>query len=696
MLDRNILELKGIGPKKAKILKDESSIETIEDLLYYTPRRYVDRSTFKMIKDCFLNEIVTVAGTIENIKVISAKKKFIEVEIHDGTDTLSGIFFGSTGILKRIFKIGDFVIFSGKIQFYKSKQIIHPEFDFLDSNSKKQPVNTGRIIPLYRSTEKLKQKGFDSRGFRRIIRSAIDNFLDYFIEFLDGETLQRYNLPGIKESISAIHFPDSFEQAEHAKKRLAFNEIFFLQYYLYISKKYFRNMYTRKRDIGRDRLDTFILSVPFNLTDDQQKAIEDIRDDMLADFPMSRLIQGDVGSGKTIVAMAASIMASSMGLQTAIMAPTEILASQHFENFKKMMPDNISLSLLTGSLNKSFKNTIYRDLKLGNIHILIGTHALIEDSVEFNNLGLVIIDEQQRFGVGQRAKLRSKGANIDLLVMTATPIPRSLSLTLYGDLDISYLREKPAGRDEIKTIALPAARLKSIYNSLEKYISQGRQVYYILPLIEESENIDLKSATEVYKNLKDNIFPHRIVELIHGRLKQDVKKSVMEKFKSGSIDILVSTTVIEVGIDIHNANIIVIEHAERFGLAQLHQLRGRIGRGKHESFCVLVYPENISGDSMLRIQTLVNINDGFRISEEDLKLRGAGELIGTRQHGYESSFEFLDLVNDSELIINARAFAAEIAERVNDISLAFHEMESGNGATFHNRIRTKKILSLLS
>ena len=696
-LDSDITYVKGIGPKKALVLKNEAGIETVEDILYYIPRRYIDRSTFKSIKDCFMNEVVTVAGTIKKVRIQGRSHRFLEVEIDDGTDTLSGIFFGGVQYFTKIFHQGGYVLFSGKIGFYRKKQIVHPDFDFIDPQSSIQPIHTGRIIPLYRSTEKLKSFGFDSRGFRRLMKTVLDRYLDHIEETIDASILKKLNLVDIRDAIFTIHFPDSLEKAEAARKRLSFNEIFFLQYYLSMSKRYLReNNQLKKRKINETRFHAFISTLPYELTGDQKKAIDEVRGDLASPSPMNRLLQGDVGSGKTVVAMASSLLAVGRGSQVAVMAPTEILASQHYQTFMKLMPAKVAVSLLTGSTPQNEKAAIYRALAEGDTDIVIGTHALIQGEVKFKNLGLTIIDEQHRFGVAQRALLRKKGNDADLLVMTATPIPRSLYLTLYGDLDISSLREKPANRPLVKTLVFPESRLRAVYNSIEKYISEKNQVFYVLPLIEESEKVDLKSAVEVYEKLKEQVFTHRTVELLHGRMKQADKELIMEKFRSGKIDILVSTTVIEVGIDIPNANIIVIEHAERFGLAQIHQLRGRVGRGDRESFCVLIHPDNISPESRNRIETLRSTNDGFVISEEDLKQRGAGELVGVKQHGHAGSFEFINLADDIDLIVQARNEAEKIVSSIPDVFQVIDGLKNNRYEKIISGIRKKKILSILS
>jgi len=697
VLNIGIASLPGIGPKKSQILKTDAGIETVEDLIYYIPRRYVDRSSFKAIRDCFVNEIVTVSGEIIDIKIAGQRKKFLEVSIDDGTDILKGIFFGGMQYFQKIFSPGDHVLFSGKINFFKYKQIVHPDFDILDYSSGSKGINTGRIVPLYPSTEALKSVGLDSRGFRRIIKNALDIHAHLIRENLSPDIIKRNNLLDLAEALNTIHFPDSFQQAEAARKRLAFNELFFLLFYLSLSKEYIKAHYEGTHYITQRGLsDEFITSLPFTLTGDQLTCIEEIRKDMLSPYPMNRLLQGDVGSGKTVVALAVSLLSVEAQCQVAFMAPTEVLALQHFQTIVKLVPDHVRCALLSGSLSLSEKRALYEKLENGSTDIVIGTHALIQESVAFKNLKLIIIDEQHRFGVHQRALLRRKGNDAHLLIMTATPIPRSLSMTLFGDLDFSSIRTKPANRIPIKTLAFPESRLPSVYNSLKKYMDQSRQIYYVLPLIEESEKIDLKSAQEVFNLLSQKIFPEKTITLLHGKMKSAEKERIMSSFREGDIDLLVSTTVIEVGIDVPNASVMVIEHAERFGLSQLHQLRGRVGRGDHQSFCVLVYPDDVPVESKKRIDIMVETDDGFIIAEEDLKLRGAGHLTGMKQHGHDADFEFTDLINDMEIITHARAEVQREMQNIQDVDKTLNAIKQNSYERILDGIRKKRILEILS
>ena len=690
-----VTSIHGIGPVKAEILKTEAGIETVEDLLYYIPRRYLDRSLIKPMVDCFSNEEVTVGGNIISVKLIRHRKVLLQVDVSDGTDVVSAVFFGAAGFLQKLFNEGDFVLLSGRINILRGKQIVHPDFDFIDESSDIKSVNTGRIIPLYRSTDSLKKNGFDSRGFRRTLKSAIEQYISRIEETIPDSILNKYRLIRINDAIRGIHFPDTMEHAEQSRIRLAFNEIYFFQYYILLLKKINSAVLPYSRNIPAGAAEEFIKTLEFSLTKDQLRVIDEISADLNSPYPMNRLLQGDVGSGKTVVALTGAIITINRGRQAALMVPTEILAQQHYETSLKLLPGNIRTILITGSMTQKEKKAAYEKISSGNADLVIGTHALIQSAVNFKQLGYIIIDEQHRFGVEQRGKLRTKGETPDLLVMTATPIPRSLSMTLYGDLDVSYIREKPADRMPVKTLAFPVSRLGGVYNSMRNYLKQGRQIFYVLPIIEESEKIDLKSAVETYNHLKDTVFTDMSVALLHGKIPQNEKDDIMLRFRMGEINILVSTTVVEVGIDIPNANVMVIEHSERFGLAQLHQLRGRVGRGEHQSFCILVHPEKISGDAEERIKILTESDDGFIISEKDLQLRGSGQLIGTRQHGF-TDFEFADLGTDIDIIINARR-EAEIA--ISELQ----DMEEELNNIRHNRfnkqlkgLRHKRILSLLS
>lgn len=650
MLTADISILQGVGEKKASVLRTEAAISTVEDLLYYSPRRYVDRSSFKKIKDCFVNDEVTISGLVVSAQIIGGHKKRLEVIIDDGSDNLTAVFFAGIQYFSKIFIPDEEVIFFGKINFFRTKQIVHPDFDFIDNDSSIKTINTGRIIPLYKSSEKLRSAGFDSRGFRRAVRSALEKFSSSIREPLPDEMLLRNNLIGLRESIENLHFPDTLTAAEAARKRLSFNEVFYLRLRIYASKKLLQLKSVKPViNISPDLLRSIISGLPFALTADQAFSLELILREIQSPLPMNRLLQGDVGSGKTAVALSAAAAVCSAGAQTAFMAPTEILARQHFLTAQKFFGDKFKIEIVAGGMSKKDKENACNRILSGESHLIIGTHALIQDSVKFNNLRFVIIDEQHKFGVMQRTALKSSGNNPDMLVMTATPIPRSLCLTIYGDLDVSYIRTMPDGRQPVKTMIFPETAIKSVYNSLSKYMSEGRQIYYVLPLVAESEKVDLKSAIETYEKLK-LFFQQFRLDLLHGKMPAAEKEAAMQRFRNGGTDLLVTTTVIEVGMDVPNANVIVIEHAERFGIAQLHQLRGRVGRGIHKSFCALIHSQSVSEESVRRIQAVADSHDGFSLAETDLSIRGAGDLSGTRQHGRSSGFEFTDLLDDMELI----------------------------------------------
>ncbi len=696
MRNISVTSIKGIGPVKAKVLASEAGIENIEDLLYYTPRKYLDRSSIKKIVNVFAEEEVTVAGTVISAKIIPSRKKMFVVEISDETDILKGVFFAGISFFEKIFIPGEPVIFSGKIKIFRGKQIVHPDFDFLDDNSQYKAINTGRIIPLYRSSEALKKAGFDSRGFRRVIKHALDQYREKIHDSLDKDILARYRMISLSEAIAGIHYPDSFEHVEKCRIRLAFNELFFLFFYMAISKKILFSE-TKKTSYNYDLslIKNFISSLPFTLTEEQQKSLKEISSDLTSQMPMNRLLQGDVGTGKTILALSSALIPISAKRQAALMVPTEILALQHFKTALKYLPANIKCSLLLGGMKKKEKDEVYNSILSGDTNLVIGTHALIQSELEFRDLAYIIIDEQHRFGVNQRAKLRSKGKNTDLMIMTATPIPRSLSMTLYADMDISSIRNKPFNRNIVETFSFPESRIKGVYNSMEKYIKQGRQIFYVLPLIEESEKIDLKSAEETFWLLKKTVFPQYKVSLLHSKIPREEKDEIMLSFRNGETDILVSTTVVEVGIDIPNANIMIIHHAERFGLAQIHQLRGRVGRGEHKSFCILIHPDNIGEEAKERIKILTENSDGFSISELDLKMRGSGQLIGTRQHGI-SDFEFTDLTKDIDIILSAKKEADIILKKNISVHSEICGIEDPHISEITKNIRKKKILAILS
>jgi len=660
-----VTQIHGIGPVKAETLKTEAGIETIEDLLYYMPRKYLDRSLIKRIVDCFSDEEVTVAGNIVSVNLIRRKKVFLQVDVSDGTDMISAVFFGAAGFLQKLFNEGDFIILSGKVNILRSKQILHPDFDFIDENSDIKSINTGRIIPLYRSTNSLKKNGFDSRGFRRMIRAALEQFSSRIEETLPDSILSKYNLIQIYDALRGIHFPDSMEHAGNSRVRLAFNEIYFFQYYILLLKKINKKSLPQNRTRTTDVISDFKKTLKFKLTGDQEKSLEEIQKDLNSPYPMNRLLQGDVGSGKTVIALAGALITISRGLQAAMMVPTEILAQQHYETSLRLLPDNIRTILVTGSMTQKEKKLMYDEISSGRADLVIGTHALIQSAVNFKQLGYIIIDEQHRFGVEQRARLWQKNLHPPhILVMTATPIPRTLAMTLYGDLDVSVIDELPPGRMPVKTMHFTDTDRNKVFGFVRNQIKEGRQTYFVYPLIKESESMDYKDLEDGWDTIS-RVFqpPEYCISIVHGRMTPADKDKSMQLFKEGHAHILVATTVIEVGVDIPNATVMVIESAERFGLSQLHQLRGRVGRGADQSYCILMSSDKLSKEAIKRIEVMVRTNDGFEIAETDLQLRGPGDIEGTQQSGIPFDLKIANLGKDGQIIEYVRHVAEQILEK---------------------------------
>lgn len=625
VINESIQYVKGIGPKKAEKL-NKLGIYTIKDLLYYFPRQFEDRSVIKKIAQLEDEEKVTVKALITNIESYTPKKgmTITRIDVKDDTGFAKLTFFNREYI-KNTFRVGDSILAFGKVK--KNGRFVELnscELEYLSTS----PKNIGKLVPVYPLSY-----GITNKDIMNTVRMVFENKDIKIPEYMPEYLLKKYRLCGIDYAIKNIHFPKDKESLKVALYRLIFEELLVLQLGLFMYKGGNSNEkgILFKRD---QRLDEVLESLPFSLTRAQNRALNEIIDDMCSEKVMNRLVQGDVGSGKTVVALLALAECVFNGYQGALMAPTEILAQQHYESFTETFEDiGINVELLTGSVTKKQKEGILHRARDGEIDILIGTHALIEDNVEFKNIGLVITDEQHRFGVRQRGKLSSKGTSPDILVMTATPIPRTLALILYGDLDISIIDELPPGRQPIETIAVEKKKRDKVYNSLvRREVDKGRQVYIVCPLVEESESLDITSATETAEEIKRDFFTDLRVGLLHGKMKASEKDAIMTAFKNHELDILVSTTVIEVGVNVPNSTLMIIENAERFGLAQLHQLRGRVGRGKHQSYCVLIYGSN-SEVCRKRMGIMEETNDGFKISEKDLEIRGPGEFFGTMQHG---------------------------------------------------------------
>ena len=624
-LNKEIQFVKGIGPKRAEKLQ-KLNIFTLKDLIYYFPRQYEDRSVVKKISQLENEDKVSIKGIIVKIDTYSPKKgmKITRMDIRDESGYIKMSFFNQEYITK-VFKSGDSILAFGKVKVENNfKEFIPIEVEHYAN----KPTSTCKIEPVYPLTY-----GLSNKELQGMIRTVLVKEEFKVEEYLPTYLLEKYKLCGIDFAIRNIHSPSSKEALKIALYRLVFEEFLILQLGLF----YFKSGINESSGIEfdeKEKLKDIINSLPFNLTKAQSRALNEIINDMTSSKVMNRLVQGDVGSGKTVVALLALANVVLNGYQGALMAPTEILASQHYDSFKEILESfNIKSELLVGSLTKKQKEKVLQKVKNQEIDILIGTHALIEDKVEFKNLGMVITDEQHRFGVRQRGRLSNKGDSPDILVMTATPIPRTLALILYGDLDISIIDELPPGRQPIETIAIEHKRRKEAYENLVRdEVEKGRQVYVVCPLVEESEKIEATSASELVEELKREFFSDLRVGILYGKMRPSEKDAVMDDFKNKKLDILVSTTVIEVGVNVPNATLMIIENAERFGLAQLHQLRGRVGRGKHKSYCILIYNSKTEVCKE-RMAIMEETTDGFKISQKDLEIRGPGEFFGTRQHG---------------------------------------------------------------
>ncbi len=678
-LETPIQFLKGIGDVRAKAL-NKTGIYTFRDLLQYYPRRYLDRSNITALRDLKIDELVTAVGTIQTCGIQRGKRARFVAIISDGTGYLSCVWFNQIPYWEKKFKPGMTIAVSGKVGYFGGYQIVHPEFDILSEDQDAKMANfynTGQIIPLYSSSESLSRVGLDSRGFRRVLNNLIANYVSQIQETLPQSILQQLKLLPLKDALKNIHFPANFTALKEARRRLKFEEFFLLEFLLAYRKK--KIIEQQKGiafpDIG-DRVYKLAEKLPFKLTPAQRKVLQEIWADMKKPHPMYRLIQGDVGSGKTIIALIAMLLAVENGYQAALMAPTEILAEQHYFTFKKWLAElDIRIELLIGAQKSSERAKILKKIESAECNIVIGTHALIQEQVKFAKLGFVVVDEQHRFGVAQRAELTQKGTNPDVLVMTATPIPRTLSLTIYGDLDISVIDELPEGRKPIITSWRYSDKRKEIYKFVKSKIDAGAQAYIVFPLVEESEKLDLKAATESFEVLKKTIFKDNQIALLHGRMKTEEKEAVMNAFKEGKLQILVSTTVIEVGVDVPNATIMVIENAERFGLTQLHQLRGRVGRGGKQSYCILIAKKPLTEEALTRLNTMASTTDGFKIAEVDLQLRGPGEFLGKRQHGMPD-FKIANPLKDSDLLFKARDLAFKYIEQGGDVDFLFQSVKN--------------------
>ena len=648
--------IKNVGPARAKVLS-EIGLEDSEDLLYYFPRRHLDRTTVTAISLLKKDMITTIVGKVETCGERKTRKgKLFQAILSDGTGFLTLLWFNGVPYIKKSIKIGDQFAVHGKIEFYNGLQIVHPEYDKLNIDD--DPLNTGSVIPLYPLTQELQKAGIENRFFRKIIRGMLKE-INNISDFFPSEFLQKHKLVSRYEALHWIHFADKEKDVKRAIYRLKFDEHFFLQLLMALKKESNCRVGTKPLDKTGPHVKLIYDQLNFELTDAQNRVLKEIRTDLGKPITMNRLLQGDVGSGKTIVAVLAAAIAIGNNVQIAVMAPTEILVRQHYESFKKFSEiGKITCAILVGNTKEGERKKVIDALKTGRIDLIVGTHALIQKDIEFKNLGLVIVDEQHRFGVAQRGDLVEKGLNPHFLAMTATPIPRTLAITYHGDMDLSIIDELPKHRKPVITKKIGPERLKNVYNFMNNEVSKGRQCMIVYPLVEETEKSDLAAAVEAYETLSRTAFTDVNVGLIHGRMKKEEKDNIMNEFSDNRIKILVSTTVIEVGIDVPNATVMLVEHADRFGLIQLHQLRGRVGRGSEKSYCIFVQ-RNITENSRKRLDIMERTNDGFVISDEDLKLRGPGEFFGIKQSGF-FKYKIADLVMDGPIIKSARKAAFDL------------------------------------
>ncbi|HEY2381289.1 MAG TPA: ATP-dependent DNA helicase RecG [Terriglobia bacterium] len=667
-LDSDVQYIKGVGPRRASLLVSRG-IRTIEDLLLHIPKAYQDRANFVPLASLKIGQDAAVHARVYRSSVLQTRTRgrILDVILTDGTSFVHAKWFHGNYLQTRDFNAGREVVLFGRVDFdrYESRFVFfNPEFELIDTGDQSNSLDIGRYVPIYEELA-----GITSRQMRRIVAAALADLTKDVPDPLPDDVRTNHGFPDLRLSLERIHFPiakDNLDQLNQRRspyhRRMIFEEFFLLELIYALRRGQTRSLNGVRfetRDRTRERVKKIL---PFHPTAAQKRVLKEIVDDLKAPYPMIRLMQGDVGSGKTIVAFESIVIAVENGYQAALMAPTEILAEQHFINAKRILePLNYRIGVVRRGIKKAEKQELIEKIGEGEIDVIIGTHALVEEHTRFKNLGLVIVDEQHRFGVVQRLQLMAKGDNPNTLVMTATPIPRTLAMTLYGDLDLSVIDEMPPGRTPIRTIHAIDRDAERIYRTIRDELEQGRQVYAVYPVIEESEKVDLKSATEGFKKLSET-FKGRRVALLHGRLKSDEKEATMAAFAAGQIHILVSTTVIEVGVDVANATVMLIEHAERFGLAQLHQLRGRVGRGPHRSLCILMTPARLNDVARQRIQAMVSTTDGFRLAEVDLQLRGPGEMAGTRQSGMPE-FKVANLMLDSDLLSLAKQEAERWAER---------------------------------
>jgi len=666
--------VKGVGPRRAELM-GKLGAKTVRDALYCFPVRYEDRGNLKKMAQLTYGFYETVMGEVTSSEVVTTPRrrfKIFELTVRDTTGSVTGVWFNQP-FMKKNFKVGQKVILYGapKTDGYKSYRVVmeNPEYEVMDADGD-ETIHTGRVVPIYRATA-----GISVRQLRVIMKGIVDEYAGGLLDFLPEGFLGKYKIPALPDAISEAHFPEKETEVENlnaratrAQKRLIFDEFFLLELGLALMKE---GRVVSEGGVsirGDGRLTgKFSASLPFMLTAAQRRVIAEIKADMESTRPMNRLLQGDVGSGKTAVAVAAMLHAAEAGFQSALMAPTEILAEQHYLNIKRPLGAlGIEVVLLTSSLKKKEKEAALASIAEGRATVAVGTHSLIQEGVAFKKLGLAVIDEQHRFGVMQRAVMKGKGGNPDILVMTATPIPRTLAMTVYGDLDVSVIDAMPPGRTRVITKLYEEGGRGEVYRLVKRELAAGRQAYVVFPLVEESVKSDLKAAKEGAERLGSEVFPGVSVGLVHGKMKSAEKEAVMGGFRAGLVKVLVATTVVEVGVDVPNATVMVVEHAERFGLAQLHQLRGRVGRSSHQSYCVLM-SSVFTPSSRERLSAMIKTTDGFEIAEEDLRQRGPGEFFGTRQSGLPE-LVLGNIIRDTKILEAARAEAFDMIAKDPELS----------------------------
>ena len=671
-LNYPITYIKGISVQRATLLYTELGIKTCNDLLNFFPFRYIDKTAFYTIKDLQPNSSeVQVVGNITHVKSVAQKRgSRLVATFHDATGTMELVWFRGQKWIKDALKINEPYVVYGKLNHYNgSFSMPHPEMELVTEYKKKLQT---KMQPVYPSTEKLLNSGVSNKLIRTYIQNLLEQFYNGIEETLSKEIIDAFKLISKRDALLNAHFPKSQENLAKAQNRLKFEELFFIQLQL-----------LRKKLINKTKIKGFIFEnvgenfnafyknhLPFNLTNAQKRVLKEIRKDVASGAHMNRLLQGDVGSGKTIVALLSMLLAIDNGFQATIMAPTEILATQHYHAISEMLKEmDLKVDLLTGSVKIKKRREIHKNLEDGTLHILIGTHALLEDKVQFKNLGIAIIDEQHRFGVAQRSKLWKKNTTVPhILVMTATPIPRTLAMSVYGDLDISVIDELPPGRKEVKTVHRFDSNRLSVFKFMRDEIAKGRQVYIVYPLIQESEVMDYKDLMDGYESVSREFpTPKYQISIVHGQMNPADKEFEMQRFVKGETQIMVATTVIEVGVNVPNASVMIIESSERFGLSQLHQLRGRVGRGADQSYCILLSSFKLSAEAKTRLKTMVETTDGFKIAEVDLKLRGPGNLMGTQQSGV-LNLKIADIVKDTKILVSARNTAIDLLQEDSNLS----------------------------